>query len=470
MNGELKVTKLGGSAPWYNKYGAYRIGSGRGPATIEWRNVRFWKDGLTPTPTPPPGLRYEAELIPRTSAGATTAVQNDSQNSGGRWMALLADGAGDSVEYTLPNVPAGTYDLSMKYKSHPSRGILSMQLDDQPIGPAELDQYSNPPAYPEIALGTFRFAAAGDHVIRQMTLGKNARSGAFTLSADVFVLLPDTTAPTVNVPEDMTVEATGPGGATVTFAATAVDDKDGPLPTILTPPSGSLFPLGETLVEAAAVDFAGNVGSARFTVRVVDTTPPVLTVPPDVTIAACDLPNIGTATATDAVSTPTIGNDAPARFALGLTVVTWRAADAAGNTATGTQRVTAELGDDPSCCPAGSRVYVGTAGTDVFQGTPGSDCILGRGGNDVINAVGGADFISGGKGNDTIAAGFGDDLVRGGAGDDVIDAGPGNDTVSGGAGRDTIAAGPGSDTVDGGDDFDVCAVPPDGVDDVTGCP
>jgi hypothetical protein len=470
VNGELKVTKTGGSTPWYNKYGAYRIGSGHGPATIEWRNVRFWRDGNSPTPTPPPGLRYEAELIPRASFGAPTAVQSDGQNSGGRWMALLADGAGDSVEYTLPNVPAGTFDVFMKYKSHPSRGILTMQLDDVPIGPPELDQYSNPPAYPEIFLGTVRFGAPSDHIVRQMTLGKNVKSGAFTLSADVFVLLPDTTPPTVNVPEDIVVEAQSPSGAAVAFNVSAVDDKDGDVPATATPPSGSVFPLGETTVDAVATDFAGNRGTATFVVRVVDTTPPVLTVPPDITIRACDRPDIGTASATDVASTPSVTNDAPSIFPLGLTVVTWRAVDPSGNAATGTQRVTAELGDDPSCCPIGTKVIVGSAASDVILGTAGSDCILSRGGNDVINALGGDDFISGGAGNDTIVAGFGNDLVMSGPGDDVVDAGPGDDIVNAGAGRDTVAAGPGSDIIDGGSDADVCAVPPDGVDQVVGCP
>ena len=64
VNGELKVTKAGGSIPGQNKYGAYRIDSGRGPATIEWRNVRFWKTATSaprrsPDSGSPPGLRLK---------------------------------------------------------------------------------------------------------------------------------------------------------------------------------------------------------------------------------------------------------------------------------------------------------------------------------------------------------------------------------------------------------------------------
>jgi len=394
-----------------------------------------------------------------------------------------------------------------------------------------------------------RFPVDGDHTLRQTVLGKNPAAGSHTLSADLFVLMPDSLAPVIDMPDDLVVEATGPAGAAASFAATADDDKDGAVPVTLAPPSGSTFPLGATTVTATAVDFHGNAatdsflvtvvdttppalsvpapitveatgpagasvtfaataidlvdgdvpvafsiapgsvfplgtttvaaraadaaGNSRadaFTVTVVDTTPPLLAVPPDATIVACERPAIGRATAADAAGTPVVASDAPSFFPLGTTLVTWRAVDPSGNASRGVQRVTAVLGDDPNCCPAGTRVLVGTSGADVLTGTDGSDCILGRGGNDRIDGLGGDDYISGGAGSDTIAAGAGRDLIAGGAGDDVVDAGPGDDTVRGGAGRDTIAAGPGSDDVDGGADADVCAVPPDGVDIVAGCP
>jgi ribosomal protein L31 len=43
INGSLKFTKTGGVSPWYHKYGSYRTGSGRGPVTVQWQNVRFWR-------------------------------------------------------------------------------------------------------------------------------------------------------------------------------------------------------------------------------------------------------------------------------------------------------------------------------------------------------------------------------------------------------------------------------------------
>lgn len=45
-DGVKRVTKTGGRrVAWHDKYGAYRTQSGRGPALVEWRNVRYWQDG-----------------------------------------------------------------------------------------------------------------------------------------------------------------------------------------------------------------------------------------------------------------------------------------------------------------------------------------------------------------------------------------------------------------------------------------
>jgi hypothetical protein len=43
INGSLKCTLSGGTAPFYNKYGTYRLGSGHGPITAQWSSTKFWK-------------------------------------------------------------------------------------------------------------------------------------------------------------------------------------------------------------------------------------------------------------------------------------------------------------------------------------------------------------------------------------------------------------------------------------------
>jgi len=134
-------------------------------------------------------VSFEAENLPVTSAGANTAPQTDANTSGGIWIALLADGAGDYVEYTLPNIPAGVYQLNLAYKAHPNRGILSLSVDGSTLG-TPLDQYANPPAYPEMSYGPLTFVTTTNHIVRQTVVGRNASAGAFTLSADRFTLVP----------------------------------------------------------------------------------------------------------------------------------------------------------------------------------------------------------------------------------------------------------------------------------------
>ncbi len=146
--------------------------------------------------------------------------------------------------------------------------------------------------------------------------------------------------PAVTPPADLTIEATATLTPVNLGAATAVDDVDGPLPA--TPDRTGPFPLGTHKITWSAVDSSGNVGKATQTVIVRDTTPPVLTVPPDVTVTSA-VPiavNLGTATATDIFTPVAITNDAPALFPPGVTLVTWTATDPNGNRSTAVQRVT----------------------------------------------------------------------------------------------------------------------------------
>jgi len=170
-------------------------------------------------------------------------------------------------------------------------------------------------------------------------------------------------------------------------------------------------------------------------------TAPALTAPPAVTITGCsNTAALGTPTLGDTCGAPpvTVTNNAPLIFPLGQTTVTWTAEDSAGNVRTATQVVTVVAGYDPTCCPAGSHIIMGTSNDDTLVGTDGPDCIIGLGGQDHISGLGG------------------DDVIFGGDGDDVIDGGPGNDRIFGGSGQDTITGGTGNDFIDGGDGDDTC--------------
>ena len=78
----------------------------------------------------------------------------------------------------------------------------------------------------------------------------------------------DQTPPVISVPSGITVNATTPGGAAVSFTATASDAFDGNLVTTCVPASGSIFAVGDTTVTCTASDSAGNMGSASFVVHV----------------------------------------------------------------------------------------------------------------------------------------------------------------------------------------------------------
>jgi hypothetical protein len=79
---------------------------------------------------------------------------------------------------------------------------------------------------------------------------------------------PDVTPPTLNLPGDITVEATDASGTNVSYSVTASDDRD-PNPTVTcTPSSGSFFPVGTTTVSCQATDASGNVATGSFLVHV----------------------------------------------------------------------------------------------------------------------------------------------------------------------------------------------------------
>lgn len=79
----------------------------------------------------------------------------------------------------------------------------------------------------------------------------------------------DTTPPTLTLPGDLTVNAEGPDGATVTFDAPAQDDVDPSPDVACNPMSESLFPIGTTTVSCTATDDAGNQAEGSFEVTVV---------------------------------------------------------------------------------------------------------------------------------------------------------------------------------------------------------
>jgi hypothetical protein len=115
--------------------------------------------------------------------------------------------------------------------------------------------------------------------------------------------------------------------------------------------------------------------SKRF--AVVDTKPPLLTVPAAVK-AECTSPNgtavtLGTASASDTCdSNPSVTNNAPALFGLGVSQVVWTGSDHSGNCASGTQSATVVDTTPPQLTPRADIVAECSSpnGTPVNLGAP----------------------------------------------------------------------------------------------------
>jgi hypothetical protein len=82
-----------------------------------------------------------------------------------------------------------------------------------------------------------------------------------------------------NIPATISAEATSSAGSEVVYTPpTATDAVDGAVDVLCVPASGSVFPLGSTVVACNATDASVHAARATFIVRVLDTAPPTLSV------------------------------------------------------------------------------------------------------------------------------------------------------------------------------------------------
>jgi|GEM_PF-1999518 len=145
-------------------------------------------DNVSITTGSSPVLFFEAEDISYTTNGATATLNTDTNASGGQWVLLNGNGTADYYEYTLPNVPAGTYDLALLYKQNTTRGIVSLTVDGVKLD-GDLDQYGSS-SYTQKDFGQVTFTTTGNHKVRLTVVGQNASSTGFTVAADAFQLTP----------------------------------------------------------------------------------------------------------------------------------------------------------------------------------------------------------------------------------------------------------------------------------------
>ena len=257
-------------------------------------NLQYWATDVAGWIEAPHELTFHIDKTPPTFPAPPDVV---------RWEATGPDG--DIVHFTVfTEDPISGVELGTLQVSHPSGSL-------------------------------FPFGAT--------TVTLQVRDRAGNLGTRQFtVLVEDTRPPDFFTPAQPPQEATGPDGAAVSFNFSALDVVDGPVPVICDRTSGSVFPIGRTIMNCSTTDSHGNTIRREIPIDVRDTTPPSLTLPPDfVGLEATSAQGRQVsfaASATDIVDGGRPVTCVPASgssFPIGTTTVACTAQDTRGNVRTG---------------------------------------------------------------------------------------------------------------------------------------
>lgn len=151
------------------------------------------------------------------------------------------------------------------------------------------------------------------------------------------VRVEDTTAPELNIPADIRREANAKQTMIAIGLATATDIFD----VVIDNDAPASFSVGSTTVKWQATDSNGNSSEASQNVTIEDTTAPEFSLLNDISLEATAVRTpltLDTPVVKD-IFQVTLGNNAPADYALGDTPVTWRAEDEHGNVSEAQQTV-----------------------------------------------------------------------------------------------------------------------------------
>ncbi|MEX0817219.1 MAG: HYR domain-containing protein, partial [Gaiellales bacterium] len=184
------------------------------------------------------GESFECSLDGTPFAACTSPQSYSALGEGSRSFEVRAvslDGQSEPTSYAWyidlmpPQLPE---NVSAEASSAGGAVVVFAATDDHELASAACE----PASGSTFALGTTTVACAA------------ADAAGNSVAGEFDVTVGDATSPALDLPADITAEATGPEGAAVGYAASASDLVDGPLEADCEPASGSTFALGTTTV------------------------------------------------------------------------------------------------------------------------------------------------------------------------------------------------------------------------------
>ena len=235
--------------------------------------------------TVPPTLHLPVTVTREAAGPATpvayTATASDDVDPSPTVTCSPASGSGFAVGTThvdctaadaSGNIATGTFDVVVTDTTAPAIAP-GVDVTAEATGPAGASVAYTTPAASDLVDSDVTVTcvppSASVFALGDTTVTCTATDDAGNSShATLRITVRDTTAPTLTVPSRVVADATSPGGAVVTWTATATDIADASPSVSCVPASGASFPLGDTTVTCTARDASGNTSSSAFTVHV----------------------------------------------------------------------------------------------------------------------------------------------------------------------------------------------------------